>query len=153
MIKIIYNLLPTLIFVLNFRAVHGHTGADLTPVEKETKKRQINDFNELIIKGAINVHYQQGPSDTLIIQGTAKSMARLKIQSKNGKLSLTLDGKFFSKKENASLDVIVQSTSISKIVARGGAKVTAMAPLIADTLSLRSSSGSDLVINVLASCV
>jgi hypothetical protein len=110
--------------------------------------RQVGPFNELVIKGKLEVMLEQGDTDQIIIEDSNVSEGDLNISLQGGTLKLSLvDGWL---KGERGLRVTVRYHNLREIRVLAGATLESRETIVADRLEVKAGSGAqvDLTLEV-----
>ena len=137
--KIFKHILATLTIVLLATSLNAQNwDKDGKTVEED---RQVSSFTKVSISGGIDLTITQGSSKTLHVEADEKAIKHLVTEVKNGVLKIYFD-KNIRRVKNA--EVSISTNDLERISASGGSDIESKGKLEFDNLSIHSSGGSDI---------
>jgi hypothetical protein len=108
--------------------------------------RKVGPFDELVIKGKLEVYLEKGDTEQIIIEGMGDDEDELNISLQGRELKLSLiDGWI---KEDRRLRLRVQYLDLSKIRVLAGAILDSREILTGDRLEIKAGSGADVELKI-----
>lgn len=108
--------------------------------------RKVGPFNELVIKGKLDVYLEKGETEQVLIEGMGEDEGDLNISLQGGQLKLSLiDGWI---KDDRRLRLRVQYVDLSRIRVLAGAILDSRETLTGDRLEVKAGSGADVELDI-----
>jgi len=138
--KIIKHILATLTIALvatSLQAQNWNKDADT----KEETRTISNSYTKVSVSGGIDLTIEQGNSKTITVKASEHAIDKLVTEVKNGQLKIYFDKRVRRVKK---AHVYITVDDLEKISASGGSDIESKGQLKFDELSIHSSGGSDI---------
>lgn len=112
-----------------------------------TEERAVSDFDGVRGSAGIDVYLEEGDENKVVVEADENLMDIITTEVVNGKLKIRAEKSIRRAKSNK---VYVTYTNLNTIEASSGADVIGNSVIKSETLSLSSSSGADLEVEILA---
>jgi len=117
---------------------------------QESKNVAVKNFNSIGVSSGIDLYLTQGNSESVNIKSDAETLKDIIVEQSGGNLTIKFkDGiKWSSMFKNRTVKAYVSYKTLTTIAASGGSDVYTQNQLKTDKLSIHSSGGSDLKLNL-----
>lgn len=141
--KIIKYILATLSIVLLTTSLQSQNWNKGGKISKED--RTVSSFTKVSVSGGIDLMISQGNSKTITVEASENAIDNLVTEVKNGQLKIYFDKNMRRVKKAM---VFITVNDLEKISASGGSDIESKGKLQFDELSIHSSGGSDVELDL-----
>ncbi len=122
-----------------------------TAFAQNTRTVNVTSFNAVGVSSGIDLHLEQGNTESVVIKGDAKIIKDVIVEQKNQSINIKYkDGVNWSRLfRDKKIDVYVTFKNLGSISASGGSDVDNIGVIKVNKLAISSSGGSDIDLNVI----
>lgn len=128
--------------------------AKLLLAQEIERKINLSDFNQISVSSGIKIYLTQGEEEKILLKGNADALDKVIINKKSSVLDLKFDYKNsysnWAWKKDQALKAYISFKTLNKLIASGGSDIIGQNNFKLNDLSIISSGGCDINLNLSA---